>query len=39
MSDADARAELVGAAGSQFDPGVVEAFLAVRDRESASGDH
>jgi HD-GYP domain-containing protein (c-di-GMP phosphodiesterase class II) len=31
MSHADARAELIAGAGTQFDPRIVDAFLAVLD--------
>ena len=31
MSHADARAELVAGAGTQFDPSVVDGFLVVLD--------
>jgi response regulator RpfG family c-di-GMP phosphodiesterase len=31
MSDADARAELIAGAGTQFDPRVVDGFIAVLD--------
>jgi response regulator RpfG family c-di-GMP phosphodiesterase len=31
MHDADARAELRGGSGSQFDPRVVDCFMAVLD--------
>jgi HD-GYP domain-containing protein (c-di-GMP phosphodiesterase class II) len=36
MSDADARAELRAGAGTQFDPRVVDSFLAVLDVVSAN---
>ena len=36
MSDADARAELEAGAGTQFDPGVVDALLAVLAGRSAA---
>ena len=35
LSAAEARAELLRGAGSQFDPAVVEALLAVLDADDA----
>ncbi len=36
-SDAEARGELRGAAGTQFDPAVVDAFIAVLDERALTG--